>query len=288
MSKPTVLVVGCGDLGERVGAILDQGEWQVHAVRRHPPAGSNALLYRAADYTEQRSLDFAQELRPQFVLATFTPAAPDIEGYQRGFAEAAKNLLAGLGQHRVERLIMVSSTRVYAENAGGWIDETAALAQDDERAGAIIQAERSLLESQQPVTVVRLAGLYGAPQGRLVAKVSGGRLSPPGPVRYTNRIHRDDAAGFAAHLLTLATRGAPLSRIYNGVDDEPAPAHEVESWLAEALGIRTPAKADVAPSIEVKGKRCSNALLRASGYRLLYPNYRAGYRQVLDLSSPTA
>ena len=285
MNEPSLLIIGCGDLGERVGRSLLSRDWAIDAVRRRPQTGKPAFRYHAADYAEPHSLDFACALRPRFSLATFTPTTRDLDGYHRGFTAAADNLLAGLGDHRVDRLIMVSSTRVYAENAGGWVDESAPLSSVDDRAVAIAEAEQRLLNSEQPVTVVRCAGIYGNPAGHLVARVADGRLTQAPPIRYTNRIHRDDAAGFLIHLLTRSSHGEPLSPVYNGADDEPAPAHEVEAWLAHAMGVSLSTAPDTTPADDALGKRCSNALLRASGYQLLYPDYRAGYRQVLDLEA---
>lgn len=280
MSDPSLLIVGCGDLGQRVGRLFRLGGGRVVAVRRSPPPAGDDFEWRAADYALPGSLDFAASLHPDFVLATFTPTAYDTDGYRRGFTRAAANLLAGLGTHRVKRLIMASSTRVYAEASGGWVDESGALSTTDPRAMAIIDAERLLLASEQPASVVRFGGIYGDPAGRLLAKIARGQVAPGIPLRYTNRIHRDDCAGFLMHLFSLARRQQALAAVYNGVDNEPAPAHEVESWLAAAMGI-APAESGVPPGPPAAHKRCRNALLRSTGYELLYPDYRAGYRQVL-------
>ncbi len=279
--EPSLLIVGCGDLGERAGLALHAAGWRVDAVRRDTSRLPPEFHPHPADYTCPGSLDFAGSLRPDCVLATFTPAGRGVEGYRRGFAAAADNLLRGLDGHRPRCVIMVSSTRVYAETEGGWVDESSALSAGDARALAIAAAERKLLDAKLPATAVRFGGIYGAPGGRLVARVARGEISPEAPVRYTNRIHRDDAAGFLAHLLQEASRGARLAPVYNGVDDAPAPAHEVESWLARTLGVAPPWRdyRDVASG----HKRCRNQLLHASGYQLRYPDYRSGYRQVLGL-----
>ena len=123
MNNPSLLIVGCGDLGRRVARTLGQCDWMSTGVRRYPGTVSTDFPCRAADYFIPGSLNFAEALRPDYVLATFTPGSPDLAGYRRGFTAAAENLLAGLGEHRVKRLIMVSSTRVYAECAGAWVGE---------------------------------------------------------------------------------------------------------------------------------------------------------------------
>jgi nucleoside-diphosphate-sugar epimerase len=285
MKSNSMLIVGCGDLGARVGRILQEDGREVHAVRRDISRLPPGFVGHAADYTEAGSLDFAAALRPDYVLATFTPADMSEAGYQRGFAAAASHLVAGLADHRPRRILLVSSTRVFAEADGGWVDETSELSSGDPRAGAIIAAERCLLESGHSVSVVRFAGIYGAPDGYLLQRVRRGELAPSTPVRFTNRIHRDDCAGFILHLLGLAEAGESLAPIYIGVDDCPAPQHEVDLWLAARLGgsagERGSVRAQPPGKTASSHKRCSNRLLHTSGYRLLYRDYRSGYAAVL-------
>lgn len=276
--SPSLLVIGCGDLGRRVGSALAVQDWRIGAVRRTPDGNPPTFDWIAADYARAGSLQFAEAWQPDFVLLTLSPSTRDVDGYYRGFAAATGNLLNGLGRHRPRRLFMVSSTRVYAETGGGWVDEEAALSTSDERALAIIAAERKLLDSGMATTIVRSGGIYGAAPGRLVSKVARGEIAAAQPPRYTNRIHREDCAGFLVHLLLQAQAGAQLQAIYNAVDDAPAPAHEVESWLAGQLGV-TPS-ATTTQGV-VSHKRCRNARLHESGYSLRYPDYRAGYARVL-------
>ena len=257
MNERSLLIVGCGDLGQRVSQALHPLGWMIDGVRRNPPSASADVRWSAADYAAQGSLSFAATLQPAYVLATFTPTSRDIEGYQRGYTQAAKNLLAGLGEHRPRHLIMVSSTRVYAEASGGWIDETAPLTATDPRAEAIIDSENIFLSSVHRATVVRAGGIYG------------------------NRIHRDDCAGFLVHLLELAQAGESLEPIYNAVDNLPAPAHDVDRWLAEAMCIATPLPDAPPHSPPATHKRCRNDALHSSGYSLRYPDYRVGYGELI-------
>ncbi len=288
MKTNSILFVGCGDLGCRAGSRLLAAGCQVTGQRRNPshlPAGFRGV---AADYTTPGGLDFIAGLAPDYVVATFNPSERSEEGYRRGFTGGAQNLLDGLAGHRPKAIILVSSTRAYAECDGGWVDEGSDLAQDDPRATAMIAAEQLLLNSPHPASVVRFAGIYGTPAGRLLQRIQRGEISPELPLRYGNRIHRDDCAGFLCHLLECARRGSKLAPLYNGVDDLPAAQFEVESWLATRLGVPVATSGEVsstaktAPNSNSPGhKRCSNRLLRASGYELIYSDYRSGYGAVL-------
>jgi len=288
MKSNSILFVGCGDLGCRSGLIMQARGWQVAGLRRDPsqlPAGFGGI---AGDYTTPAGTEFIAELKPDYVVATFNPSDRSVEGYQRGFSQAAESLLAGLGKHQPRAILSVSSTRVYAECDGGWVDETSPLSVDDPRALAIIAAEQTLLGSAHRVSVVRFAGIYGYPGGRLLERIRRGELSPEQPPRFSNRIHRDDCAGFICHLLGLVEAGQGIERVYNGVDDLPAPQFEVEAWLAAQMGVEaTPGKppgvsdAKLRETMPVGHKRCSNRLLHASGYKLIYADYRSGYGAVL-------
>ncbi len=277
-SQPKSLaILGCGDLGLRLAALLPP-DWLVTGVRREISQLPRTMAGLAADYSQSGSLAALSELAPDYVVATLKPLGRDAAGYRAGFVSAVENLLEGLGQHCPRGIIMVSSTRVYAEGDGGWVDEDSPLASDDPAAVAIVTAERRLLDSGLPVSLLRCGGIYGDPEGRLLSRVAGGEIVTADPVRYSNRVHRDDVAGFISYLLQRwQTDWVPAS-VYNVVDCEPAPQFEVESWLAGAMGVADP-RPLLPPS--ARHKRCSNQALISSGYALRYPDYRQGYRAVL-------
>lgn len=287
MKTCSVLIVGCGDVGIRTGLLLTAHGWSVTGVRRDTAKLPAEFAGQTANYTQSGSLEFMARLRPDFVLATFNPADRSTAGYRAGFQTAMGNLLSGLGSHRPRHILMASSTRVFAEANGGWVDEDSALAADDPWAQEIIAAEQRLLHSGHHASVVRFAGIYGIPGGRLLSRIRRGELCPQAPVSYTNRIHRDDCAGFLAHLLRMAEVGTMLRPVYIGVDDLPAPRYEVESWLAREMGLEEqlagqPVAGDDPTRHNMAGhKRCRNIALHDSGYQLLYPDYTAGYGKLL-------
>ncbi|MEH6593258.1 MAG: hypothetical protein V7746_23515 [Halioglobus sp.] len=276
MKPNSILIIGCGDLGERVAGLLSASKFCVGGVCRHPERLSPLFTERyRADYTLPGSLAFLEELAPDYVLTTFKPTQPSPQGYQAGFPGAMENLLSGLGTHRPKAIFMVSSTRALAEQAGGWVDEHSAVAQSGYAATAIVEAEQRLQESGQRACIVRFAGIYGDRNGRLLNRVRLGEICAQQPVCYGNRIHRSDCAGMLVHLLNLDhLERAPL---YLGVDNEPAPQYEVQRWLANEMGVNA-LPVEQAPRGH---KRCSNRLITASGYRFLYPSYREGYRAVM-------
>ncbi|MFK7976032.1 MAG: NAD(P)H-binding protein [Halioglobus sp.] len=288
MKSSSVLIVGCGDLGNRTAGALLEKNWQVTGVRRTLDRLAKGVEGIQADYTEQGSLDFSQNLEPDFVLAIFNPFDRSEAGYIKGFKVAMENLLSGLGEHKPRHIVMSSSTRVFAECEGGYVDEDSALSTDDPWAQAIIAAERLLLGSGHNASIVRFAGIYGIPGGRLLSRIRRGELCPSEPLRYTNRIHREDCGGFLSHLLFSSAANAELAPIYIGVDDCPAPRFEVESWIANKMGMEVRDSLDTETSPQptrhnsAGHRRCKNVALTRSGYRLRYPSYKEGYGALLE------
>ena len=130
-------------------------------------------------------------------------------------------------------------------------------------------AEQAFHERIPHGTVLRLSGLYGGSSARLLDMVRGGRVDDPH--RWTNRIHREDAAAAVVHLLTMA---AEPEGLYLGTDDEPAQLGDVAAYLAGLLDAPAPPAADPGQG---HGKRLSNARLRANGWAPTRPSYREGY-----------
>ena len=272
----SLAIVGFGDIGERVVRRLPPS-WRSVALRRRASEVPVGVRGVAADLGNPETLMALERLAPDALLVTLSPRERSAEAYRAGFTKAMANLLAGLGGHQPTRAFFVSSTRVYAEGGGEWIDETAALAVDRDHARAIIDAENLFLDALPGAFVLRAGGLYGHGPGPLLRSVAAGRLRPIDTPIFGNRIHREDAAGFIAHALETE----PPDRVINLVDDGCVPLQEVEAWLCDRLRLpyEPPARSD--STAVPTHKRIRNARLHRSGYRLQYPDYRTGYAQVL-------
>ena len=281
MKGETVLFLGCGDLGIRAGHSLLQAGARVIGVRRSAGQLPERFESVIADYTEPGSLAFMEALAPDYVVTAFKPDGRDEAGYRRGFLDAAHNLVQGLGAHRPRRVLFISSTRVFAEQDGGWIDEASPLTTDDQPACRIIDAETALSEAGLELTSVRCSGIYGDPHGRLLSRIASGQLCAREPVSFSNRIHREDASGFLAHLVLRDAAGDALAASYIASDDRPAPQHEVELWLAGELGLDPSSLRFDAARMASGHKRCRNTRLHETGFTLAYPDYRHGYSHVL-------
>ena len=171
-----------------------------------------------------------------------------------------------------ERFLLTSSTSVYGQDAGEWVDETSPTEPAHFTGRSVLEGEATARASHPGACSVRFGGLYGPGRSRLLAAAREGRLAyAVDPPRFTNRIHRDDAAGLLAHLLALED----LAPAYVGVDCDPAAEETFQRWLAERTGGPKPQASS--ESGGGAGKRASNRLALASGYRFRFPTFREGY-----------
>lgn len=180
----------------------------------------------------------------------------------------------------------LSTTAVYGDHQGAWVDEDTPVNPGSARAVQRVLAERQWAATGLPVHVFRLAGIYGPGRGPF-AKVRDGsarRIIKPGQV--FSRIH---VADIAQVLLASIDRPDP-GTVYNVCDDDPAPPEDVLSYAASLLGLPEPptvayAEADMTPmarSFYSESKRVRNRRIRdALGVVLAYPTYREGLAALL-------
>lgn len=277
-----VLIAGCGDVGTELGVRLVEDGHTVWGLRRHCDTLPSSLHALPADLTKPATL---QVLPPglDVVFYTAAPSSSSADNYRATYVDGIRHLLVALETqgHDLRRFIFTSSTGVYAQEAGEWVDESSPTEPVYFSGRELLIGERAVLNSLFPATVVRLGGIYGPGRTRLIDSVrQGTAVCTDGPPVCTNRIHRDDCAGALQHVMQLAQP----DRVYLAVDHDPADQCTVLCWLALQLGLPPPQKETAADSqtrLHRSNKRCSNRKLVATGYEFRYPTFREGYGALL-------
>ncbi len=274
-----VLIAGCGYVGSRLGLLLRRDGHRVWGLRRDPSGLPSDIEPVAADLLAE---NLASRLPPaDRIVYAASADGRDPDAYRRVYVDGVRNLVEALqapGRPPVERFVFVSSTAVYADTGGDWVDEPSPTEPENFRGTTVLEGERLVLDAPFSSTVLRLGGIYGPGRTRLLEMVREGRARCPanGPI-WSNRIHRDDAARALHHLLELPDPGP----VYLGVDEEPTPICQVYRELARMLGAPEP-EVDPELSRRRSNKRCSSRLLRASGFTFRYPTFRDGYQAMID------
>lgn len=279
MQPRTTLIAGCGDLGTAVGLQLAAQGQQVYGLRRRCEPLPAPLRTLRADLTQPATL---AALPPAIDLLYYiaTPGRYEDAAYRAAYVDGLANLLQALRQQgqSPRRLILVSSTAVYGQLNGDWVDETSLTRPNSFSGRRMLESEQLALDSGIPAVIIRFGGIYGPGRERMLRKVQAGEPCAADPPLYTNRIHRDDCVGALLH---LAADRVPAG-VYLGVDDAPCSQCELMDWLAAQLGLPQPERIPSTPARTRAGnKRCRNSKLKATGFQLRYPSYREGYAALL-------
>lgn len=282
MPAPRILIAGCGDIGSRLASQLLPHAWTVFGLRRsvgHLPSG---VIGVCADLFDASLPAQWPEGPLDYLVYCATPTERDEAGYRAAYVDGLRHVLDWTRRsgQRPKRLIFVSSSSVYGQQQGEWVDETSPTHAGGFSGEVMLEAEQVALHSGFAASVVRLTGIYGPGRSDLMNRVRQGYSVAVSPPLYGNRIHADDAAGLLAFLLQSDAQGVPLDDCYIGVDDAPDPLAEVVDWMRQRLDVTQ--WSDETSIRRAGSKRCSNARAKALGWTPRYPSYREGYEAMLE------
>jgi nucleoside-diphosphate-sugar epimerase len=148
-----LLIAGCGDLGNRLAARLDG--WEVHGLRRNVSRLAAGIVPISADLSDPSTLGAAAG-EWDALIYTATPGERTPEGYRQAYVTGMQELLKRV---RVGRLIMVSSTAVFGQDDGSWVDEASATEPQRFNGEILLEAER--VAADVGGIVIRFSGIYG-------------------------------------------------------------------------------------------------------------------------------
>jgi nucleoside-diphosphate-sugar epimerase len=274
----TLLSLGHGYSAQALAALLLPQGWRIIGTTRSAAkadklraSGIEPLIWPGTDLTD--ALHEATHL--------LTSISPDEQGDPVLAAHAAQIAAA-----KLDWVGYLSTTGVYGDHQGGWVDEDTPLAASTKRGQQRVLAESQWQALDLPLHIFRLAGIYGPGRGPF-AKVRDGtarRILKPNQV--FSRIHADDIAQTVAASIARPNPG----RCYNLCDDDPAPPQDVIAYAAELLGRPIPPAenwqdAEMTPmarSFYAESKRVRNDRIKSElGVQLIHPDYRSGLRSLL-------
>ena len=289
-----VAIVGCGYVGLELGRQLTDDGHDVVGVRRSDEglaaiedAGFEAVR---ADVTDPDSLAAVPDV--DWLVFAASSGGRGADAAQRVFVDGLETTIDHFAarDEPPERLVYTSSTGVYGDHGGDFVDESTPLEPTTDKTRVLVEAERVAREVAADNgiegTVARFAGLYGPDRYRLERYIDG-----PVTEGYLNMVHREDAAGAVAYLLTEDLARGEVVMV---VDDEPVDKWAFADWLADECGVPEPEKrtneerlaagdlSEAARRRILTSKRCSNQKLRDLGYEFRYPTFREGYRAAID------
>jgi nucleoside-diphosphate-sugar epimerase len=283
-----LLVVGGGYTGQRLASAARQRGLAVRLTSRQPRPhddGGNGLTWLALDTASDPAvLPTALDLAGITDVLVSVPPGP-------GSTDPLLTLLGPLLRELpLQWLGYLSTTGVYGDTGGAWVDEASPTAPRAGRSRARLEAEQAWLASGLPVQIFRLPAIYGPGRSPFAALRAGQSRLIHKPGQVFSRVHVDDLVGCLLHCLALPVERRPT--VLNVTDDCPCPSSETLGYAAHLLGQKLPllehyaaieaSMGAMARSFWSENRRTSNQLLRTKlGYALRYPSYREGYRACL-------
>lgn len=299
ISGHRLIILGCGYVGRAAATAARDSGWVVEALTRHQATaqslrddlGIRAVVGDLASDTWHQSLDPAGAT----VLNCVSSGGGGETGYAHAYRDGMRSLVRWVQQGRPQTVIYTSSTSVYPDADGGWVDEDALTRATTPLNGLLMETEGLLREAVEAgtltsATVLRLAGIYGPGRHYLIDQVRSRVAVLPGRGDYhLNLVHRDDVA---SAVRCAAERPVPGFRFFNIADGRPALKEAIVRWTAEQLGVPVPVfDPENIPARQARralfGERppdrriASTRAQEVLGWKPTYADFRAGYRTIL-------
>jgi len=275
MKTKRILIAGCGDLGSGIAPTLLEEGYQVHAIRRtgtHFPLGVQGITGDLTQLTDEKLPDV------DLIFLIMTPQEYNEAAYKAAYYDTAERLIKRY-QSAQTPVLFVSSTGVYGQNNGEWIDENTAPEMPSSATSRWILDSEQLLSHALPSVAVRCSGIYGPGRYRMLTKVMSGESWDKNS--WTNRVHRDDVVRALCHLAEKSLNGDVLADHYNVTDNTPVSTWEVKLCIASLLGVPASIPDNAQAFLPTSGKRISNKALLETGFSFHYPSYFSGYLELV-------
>jgi nucleoside-diphosphate-sugar epimerase len=268
-----ILIAGCGYTGRATADLFHAAGWDVEGWTRSVESAdqdsNGPYRVRAVDISNRAAVAATAD-RFDVVIQCASTRGGGANEYQQIYFEGARALIEALSP---ERFIFCSSTSVYAQTGGEWVNEESA-AMPVHETGKILRQTEDFVR-QNGGGVARLAGIYGPGRSALLRKfLSGAARLEKGDERYLNQAHRNDVARALLLLATLPDNPG----VVNVSDNEPMTLRQCYDWLARKLNRPIPPDGEIVGTRKrgASNKRVSNQKLRALGWEPQFPSFPLG------------
>lgn len=255
-----ILFVGYGKTSQRVAKSLFQQQHQITTISRSPKMDDFARHLMQDVY----QLDLSQVAPIDVVYVLLAPqyntTQNSIDLYRQTYVDSVEPIVHALKSHPVQRIIVVSSTRVYGENNGERIDDESIAIPCDEQGRLLLEMEKRWQHAySSECVIVRPTGIYGTSTTRMIKLAETTKTYPN--IHWSNRIHIDDLASFLVHLIHVERP----EKSYICTNNQPAPLHERILKIQKEWGLPKL----ILESESETGKKIIADRMRASGFELL-------------------
>lgn len=273
-----IYLAGCGKIGKRLGEQLTTDGHHVIGLKRS--AAEYAFPIKAINLADRTSVS-SLPADADIIVFTVTPSEYSEAGYAHVYDTILDNVLDFAKRHEeLPLVILVSSTGVYGQQNGEWVDENSPTEPTSFSGKWILHGENQLRQRLSKTLTVRFSGIYGPSRTRLIQRALSGNPVQKAPPLWTNRIHEDDCVGSLHFLINQFIASNKLEDIYLISDDTPVSSYDISAFICDTMG--RPKPPILTQNLSEKyNKRCDNQQIKSLGYTFRHPNYQQGYQEIL-------
>ena len=251
-----ILFIGYGKTSQRVAKQLFALDHQITTISSSPKTDE----YATHLIQDIHHLNLSQIKPVDCVYILLSPKQSNVDGYRETYLNSAYSIIQALKDHPVKRVIVVSSTRVYGENAGERVDDETSISPKDEQGQILAEMEQVYLKAYaERCAIIRPAGIYDGLSERMIRLAENTKTYPN--IHWSNRIHIDDLSCFLAHLLHVEH----LNQSYIVTNNLPEPLHEKILKIQKGKGFPEL----VLESQNETGKRIFAMRMNETGFKLI-------------------
>ena len=229
--------------------------------------------------TDKSFFEKVKKFSPHFIISCLSSDSPSEKSYQKNYVDGLKQVIASTKYSKnFQHLFFISSTSVYGENSGQFIDEFSETAPENYRGIILLEAERLMESVDFNYTVIRLSGIYGTGRNYMI-NLSQDIARWPEFDRWTNRVNEEDAASFILFLLTQCLNNKVPEKLYLLSDKDPVRLYDLLNWIRQQLNLNENSKSNLRP---VLGKRLRSLIIPTLQFKYKFPSYKLGYKKLLN------
>lgn len=263
-----ILFIGYGKTSRRVAKQLFEQGHQISTISSSPKTDSFATHL----IQDVHQLDLTTVAPIDWVYVLLSPKQSTFEGYQQTYLDSVQPIVTALKQHPLQRIVVVSSTRVYGQNSGERVDDDTSLQPNDVQGKILYQMEQAYLVAYpEQCMIIRPSGIYGASAARM-QKMAVSMMTYPN-LHWSNRIHIEDLSRFLSQMIHVEHP----EKSYIVTNNDPKLLHEVVQWFQQQMQLPV-LKLE---SGQVTGKKLYATRMQQMGFELKHPDCFEDYFELM-------
>ena len=277
--NPTLLIIGCGKLGIKIGSDLRK-QFDVIGIKRNAISKFHDFKIIFLNIFDPAFDEILIKINPEYVIYSIAADDQSSSSYQKAYFEGLKISIKSIKENcpKFKHLFFISSTRVYGQNNHNIMTERTPPEPNDFGGEALYEGELSILESDISASILRLSGIYGEQRTRLI-EMAQNHSSWPEENRWTNRIYDQDVVNFITFLLNQLQKNIAIEPLYLVTDNSPALLYDVLNHIRGLMGLKV---IQFKPNDTYAGKQLKSFIIPKTEFIFNYPTYEDGYNFIIE------